>query len=107
VLFGESLTGIDKDTLLEIFAEVPSTTMPAERFANGMPLVSLLVETRLAESKGAARRLIEGGGVYLNNERATEVSMQIGSQALIGNELLILRTGRKSYHLVLASSALA
>ncbi len=43
----------------------PETNYPAM----GLSIVDLLVATGLASSKADARRSIEGGGMYLNNER--------------------------------------
>jgi tyrosyl-tRNA synthetase len=67
----------------------------------GIALVDLLVRTRLAESKGAARKLIEGGGVYLNNERQTQPQRRVSGGDLKWPGAILLRTGKKSYHLVL------
>ena len=55
---------------------MPVTRINRSELESGIWLVDLLVRTRLAESKGAARKLIEGGGVYLNNERQTQCRRQ-------------------------------
>lgn len=104
VLFGESLDQVSAGTLLEVFSDVPSTDLPADRFAAGLPLVELLVECGLASSKGAARRSIEGGGIYVNNERAVDPQTVIGSDRLVDGHVLVLRSGRKTYHLVRRAS---
>jgi tyrosyl-tRNA synthetase len=64
-----------------------------------MALVDLLVRTRLAESKAAARRLIEGGGVYLYNERQNSPQRTIASTDLKWPGAILLRTGKKNFHL--------
>jgi tyrosyl-tRNA synthetase len=63
--------------------------------------VELLVRTRLAESKGAARKLIEGGGVYLNNARQTQGQKTVSAEDLKWPGAMLLRAGKKNYHLVL------
>jgi tyrosyl-tRNA synthetase len=100
ILFGEKLDNIDSNTLLEIFSEVPSTALEADVLASGILLPDLLLRCGLANSKGAARRSIESGGIYLNNERAAGVDTRISSSALVDGAVLLLRSGKKNYHLV-------
>jgi tyrosyl-tRNA synthetase len=66
----------------------------------GLPLVDLLVRTKLSSSKGAARRDIAGGGIYLNDERVDDASRVLGSADVRAGDVLLLRKGKKSYHLV-------
>ena len=63
-------------------------------------VVDLMVRTRLAESKGAAHKLIDGGGVYLNHERQTQARRMIRPDDEKWPAAILLRTGKKSYHLV-------
>ena len=65
-----------------------------------MPLVELLASTGLAKSKGAARRLVSGGGVYVNNVRAADPARSLSTDDLGTETMLILRAGKKSYHIV-------
>ena len=67
---------------------------------DGLPMVGLLVDTGLASSKGDARRSIQGGGLYLNNERITDAGQTVTLTQSIDGQFLILRKGRKKYHLV-------
>jgi tyrosyl-tRNA synthetase len=77
----------------------PESTIVNARLAAGLPLVELLVEVGLCASKGAARRDIEGGGIYVNDERVGDVARALGpGDAPDG--LLLLRKGKKSYHAV-------
>ena len=89
-------------TLTAIGAEVPESQVPREQLVAGIGIVDLLVRTGLQSSKGAARRLVEQGGVYLNNERVSAVDLVVTTEHLAGAGLL-LRTGKKSYHLVRVS----
>jgi len=99
-LFGSEIKTLDYDLLKEIFADAPSTTLDAARIHAGLGLVDLLAETGLFQSKGAARKEIPAGGVYLNNERITDPAFQIKTEDLISGRALILRKGKKTYHLV-------
>jgi tyrosyl-tRNA synthetase len=87
--------------LLDVFAEVPATEIGRGRFENGgMPVVDLLVETAVASSKGEGRRLIAGGGVYLNGSRVDTADAMVTSEDAIGGEVILLRKGKKAHHLV-------
>lgn len=101
VLFGEAIEGLGSGELLAVFREVPSSELNRDRLAgDGMPLAELLVETGLTGSKSEARRAVEGGGIYLNNRRVEDARGSVSLRDAIDGELLVLRKGRKSYHLV-------
>ncbi|MGB9603692.1 MAG: tyrosine--tRNA ligase, partial [Limisphaerales bacterium] len=70
VLFGGDVKGITRETFNEIAGEVPSVEIEKGILgAAGMPLVELLVYAKVCQSKGQARKDIEGGGIYINNIR--------------------------------------
>jgi tyrosyl-tRNA synthetase len=81
--------------------EMPVTELDRTELDSGIGLVDLLVRTRLAESKGAARKLVEGGGVYLSNERQTDTRKTVSAGDLKWPGAILLRAGKKNYHLVL------
>ena len=100
-LFGGEIAGLDHDEIAEIFADVPSSEVGrADLGGEGMPLVELLEASGLASSRGDARRSIEGGGVYVNNRRVEDVSRTVTMDDTIGGRFLVLRKGKKNYHLV-------
>jgi len=101
VLFGGEIEGLDADDVADIFADVPSSTVARETLSGeGMPIVDLLADAGVASSKGDARRSIEGGGVYVNNRRVVDVGYVVRTGDLIEGRFLVLRKGKKSYHLV-------
>lgn len=100
-LFGEPMDDLRAEDLLAVFADVPSTEIHREEL-NGLAVAELAVRTRLCASKGAARRLIQGGGLYLNNRRIESAEARIGPRDLIEGRLLVLRSGKKTHHLVKA-----
>ncbi len=73
----------------EILAEVTQRLAP-ERRGERIWLSSALVELGLAKSKGEARRLVEGGGVYLGEERAADPQQEITFE-----EGLFIRVGKR------------
>ncbi len=80
-------------------AGVPETAIPQVRLAAGVPVVDLLVETGLAASKSAARRLIQQGGASLNGTRLAHLEAVVTSADLHDGAVL-LRAGKKHYHRV-------
>ena len=101
ILFSDSDEIPKEQTVAMLAAEVPVTELLRAELSQGIGLVDLLVRTRLGESKGAARKLVEGGGVYVNNRRQSDTRKTVSSDDLAWPGALLLRTGKKNYHLVL------
>jgi tyrosyl-tRNA synthetase len=101
VMFGGSLATLrDADLAPLLVSDVKSTTIPRSELAAGIAIVDLLHRIELAPSKGAARRLLEQGGVYLNNVRVDRADLLVTVQHLATESMLLLRAGKKSYHVV-------
>ncbi len=97
-LFGSTVEGLEKAQLEELLGDAPSTTLTRAQ-ARELDLLSLLAMT-VAKSKGEARRLVQGGGIYVNNERVSDESMLLRSTTILERGFLVLRSGKKNYHLV-------
>ncbi|MDD5068891.1 MAG: tyrosine--tRNA ligase, partial [Candidatus Pacebacteria bacterium] len=78
---------------------LPTTLVTKERVAAGISVIDLLVETGLAASKGAARRLIEQGGAYVNDVKVTAIGAVIDQSSFSGG-VCIIRHGKKQHHQV-------
>jgi tyrosyl-tRNA synthetase len=101
ILFGEEITGLEPAEIEEVFSDVPSSQVEAAALGGeGMPLADLLAASGLVPSKSEARRAIKGGGIYLNNLRVGEETRKVTAEDALGGRLLVLRKGRKDYHLV-------
>lgn len=101
VLFGGEMAGLSGEEIADIFAEVPSSEVPKNRLeGEGMVIVDLLDHTGLAPSKSQARRLIDSGGIYINNQPVQEVDRSVTTEDSLEGRFIILRRGRKTYHLV-------
>jgi tyrosyl-tRNA synthetase len=101
VLFGGELDGLDASDIQDIFADVPSSELPKSALeGDGYPAVALLADSGLAQSRGDAKRTVKGGGVYLNNRRIESPGRMVTLNDAIDGRFLILRKGRKKYHLV-------
>ncbi len=76
---------------------VPSSTMSREQFEAGVPVFRLFQEAGLAVSSGAARRLIDQGGAYVNGRRIDSIDFQV-TEREIDQGSILLRAGKKRYH---------
>ncbi len=101
VLFGGEIADLDARDVLDIFAEVPSSDLPGTAFeGEGLPIVDAVIACGYATSRGAARRLIEGGGIYVNNHRVADAQAMLGRSLLIDGQYLVMRKGAREYHLM-------
>jgi tyrosyl-tRNA synthetase len=100
-LFGGEIAGLGAAELGDIFSETPSSQVAKSVFEGaGQPLVDVLVDAGLTKSKGEARRLIDNGGVYVNNIQAASADQAVTLADAIDGQFVVLRKGKKSYHLV-------
>ena len=100
VLFGQKIENLDDQTISEIFASVPSTKVELSQLKEGWSLIDALVATEACKSKGQARKLIEQGGAYINNNSEKAVDKTLTTDDLASESYLVLRTGKKNYRLV-------
>ena len=94
-LFGGDPTTMSETELLSAFADAPSSDGTL-----GTALLDLFAEAFENGSKSAARRTASQGGAYLNNAQEKELDRPVGEQDLLAGRYLLLRKGRKRYHLV-------
>ena len=99
MLFGGALEGLSLSDLLAIFANVPSAELTREAVV-GKPVLDVVAAAGLCASKGEARRLMQQGGLNLNNQRVTDIARVFSPDDLIEGRLAVLRAGKKSFHLV-------
>ncbi|OAM87689.1 tyrosine--tRNA ligase [Termitidicoccus mucosus] len=104
IMFGGGLEGIGEAVFQDVVGEIPTKDIPRAKLeektpagATGAPLTDLLVHAGLSASKGQARKDIEGGGIYINNQRETSGARAVASDALLFGKYLLLRKGKKSY----------
>ena len=95
-LFGGALDGLGAGDLEKIFATVPSATLAAAAVL-GKPLFETMALAGMTASKGEARRLVQQGGVSLNNRRVEGLDTTLAATDLIEGRLAVLRSGKKNY----------
>jgi len=99
IVYQSEIKDLSDETLAAVFASVPSTDLSWNELDAGLDLVELLARTGLVPSKSEARRQLRGGGVYVNNLRA-EGEITLGRSHLASASFMVLRCGKKNYHLV-------
>ena len=101
LMFGEDITTLDVSDVLACFEDVPSTELPAGALAgDGIGMVDLVARVQLAASKSEARRLVQSGGVYVNNRRISDPQARLTREQAIDGRLFVLRKGQREHHLV-------
>lgn len=101
VLFGGEVAGLGAAEIADIFADVPSSEVPRTHLeGTGVSLVDLLAELGMTRSKGEARRLVQNGGVYVNNIQVSDLERVLSLEDAIEGQFVVLRKGKRSYHLV-------
>ena len=77
---------------------IPTTELTREDLANDARVTTLLAMSKIAPSNSAARRLIQGGGVAVNDEKIADVNAVVTEEMFAGDGLM-LRSGKKKFHL--------
>ena len=104
LVHGEAEAEKAQETARGLFAgggsteHMPSTELPAARFENGsIGALNLLVACGLCTSNGEARRLIQQGGVSVD-DRKVESADAVFAQELYQGEGVVIRKGKKVFH---------
>ena len=101
IMFGGGLDGISASVFEDVVGEVPTTDAAADQFSGeGSNLIDLVVEAGLCPSKGQARKDITAGGIYVNNERSTDIARNLTEADLLFGKYLLLRKGKRNYAVI-------
>jgi tyrosyl-tRNA synthetase len=100
ILFGGELAGINEQTFNDIVGEVPTKAVAKAEVEK--PLVEILAMSGLCQSKGQARKDVEGGGIYINNVREINPQRAVTAHDLLFGKHLLLRKGKRNYIVVTA-----
>ncbi len=79
-------------------ANMPTVTLSDDDFENGeISVVKILVKAQVAKSNGEAKRLIQQGGISVNDEKVADFAMTIAAEK-IASEDVIIRKGKKVFY---------
>ena len=108
IVHGEEEAIKARDAARALFAgggkseDMPTTSYPAARFSEGIDLITLLCDAKLASSRSDARRTIQQGGVTVNDVKVTEFDRIFTQNDFDSDGALIIKKGKKSYHRYIA-----
>jgi tyrosyl-tRNA synthetase len=73
---------------------IPSDTLSPAELDAGLPVIEALTRAGFAKSNGEARRLIQGGGVRVGEEKVTDIAHALGPDD-VNDGYILLRAGKK------------
>ncbi|MDT8445715.1 MAG: tyrosine--tRNA ligase [bacterium] len=100
MLFGGEISDLDEEMIGQIFKDVPSVQIERARLDAGLPLIDALAESGACDSKGQARKLIQGGGANVNNVKVSDLDYALTTRDLCSSRHIVLRAGKKNYRLL-------
>ena len=78
-------------------ADMPTTALSPEEIGEGIAILELLVKCGLVPSKGEGRRLVQQGGVTVNDEKVPAIETTFGCEQFTGDGVII-KKGKKVFH---------
>ena len=100
LLFYEKLENLSDQELLMVFDQAPSYQVNKSELEKGIALLDLLEWAKIFPSRAEAKRKIKEGGVYLNQQRITDLNYQLSLKDLASEHFIVIRVGKKKYHLI-------
>ncbi len=82
-----------------VSADMPTSEFAAADIGEGIAILDLMVKTKLAPSKGEARRLVQQGGVMVNDEKITAFDRTFTVADFLAGDFII-KKGKKTFHRV-------
>ena len=108
IVHGEEEAGKAQEAARALFGagakseDIPTTTYPAVKFMEGIDLITLMCDAKLAVSRSDARRNIQQGGVTVNDVKIEEFDRVFTSNDFDSDGALLIRKGKKIYHRFIA-----
>ena len=101
IMFGGGLDGVTEALFKDVVGEIPTFFIEASKLeGDGTQVTELVTLAKLTNSKGQARKDVEAGGVYLNNERVTDFVRCVKTSDLLFGKYVLLRKGKRNYAVV-------
>jgi len=97
----EILKELNEDQLLQVMEGVPTVEIEKDQL-NNLDIISLLPETKILPSKGEAKKMITGGGIFINKEKVNSIDEKINQGQLLHGKYVLIQKGKKNYFLLKA-----
>lgn len=85
-----------------ISGDLPTTTYAKDELDAGKDILTILVDTKLAASRGEARRLVQQGGVSVNGEKVTAIDAAFTTADYNDEGVILIKKGKKAFHQIKA-----
>ncbi|MDF2943842.1 MAG: tyrS [Herbinix sp.] len=82
--------------------DIPTTLYPAAKFAEGIDLITMMCDAKLAVSRSDARRNIQQGGVSVNDVKVEDFDRVFTDKDFDAEGALLIRKGKKGFHRFMA-----
>ena len=82
---------------------MPTANLSLSKLDEGIGIIDLFAEAGLASTKSDARRLVEQGGAFINEEKISDIKALIGKEKLDKDNEMILRAGKKRFMRIIFS----
>lgn len=76
---------------------VPTKTYPMADLEKGIDIITILVDTKLAPTRSEARRLVNQGGVTVNDIKVPSFDTVYGSKDFNENQAFMVKKGKKGF----------
>ncbi len=97
-LFSGDIGSLDEQTMIEVFASVPTTEHSKSELADGLDMVEMLKSTKLASSNREARDFLNEGSVSINGEKIN-ADTKVTEAHLLHGTFIAIRRGKKKWHM--------
>ena len=92
MLFSGNIASLTVDQIKSCLQGVPTTSTSED-----LNILDALITAGAAKSKREAREFTKGGSVMINGQKVTDESFAVTKEAAYGNELSVIRRGKKNY----------
>ncbi|MDP4283489.1 MAG: tyrosine--tRNA ligase [Bacteroidota bacterium] len=93
------LKELNEEQLLQVMEGVPAIEIEKNKI-NNIDIITLLADSKIFSSKGEAKKMLTGGGVFINKEKVTSVDEVINIGQLLNDKYLLIQKGKKNYFLL-------
>ena len=87
---------------LESIEGIVRSDYEKNKLSEGVDLLTFLTDNSIFESKGAARKMVQNGGVSINREKISDAQLMISNSHLLHDAFILVQVGKKNYYLVKA-----
>ena len=77
---------------------VPTTEITKEELGEGLQIIEVLEKCKLIPSRGEGRRLVQQGGVKVNEEKVTDIGTVITAEMCDEDGIIMIQKGKKTFH---------